>query len=209
MLNGEWGMLKSLHRIGVLTASLCLILPASGLGQEASDPVGVAIERGADNGPLVEGYGRVFTIEPDDVLFGPAPGRVFKVVFEAGLGAETPDRVDPALNNVARFLNMHGAVGVPKEDLQVALVMHRGAAKEALDNPGYQKRFGMNNPNLPLLEALAEAGVQIYLCAQSAAGRDMTWDEFASPVQLAFSAMTALVTLQQDGYQTISHDWPR
>ncbi len=188
-----------------------LLLASPGVAQEAPDPLRVAIDQGAADGQLVEGYGRVFTIDPEaDVLnFGPKPGQVLKVVFEAGHGANTPDRVDPAINNVARFLNMHAAVGVPKENLQVALVMHRGAAAEALDNPGYQKRFGIDNPNLALLEALSEAGVQIYLCAQSAAGRDMTWDEFPSPIQLAFSAMTAIVALQEDGYQPISHDWPR
>lgn len=203
MLNDEWRI--------VLVVTFCLMLPAAGMAQEPADPLRVAIDQGRADGQLVEGYGSVFTIDPesDIVNFGPKPEQVFKVAFEAGAGANTPDRVDSAINNVARFLNMHAAVGVPKENLQVALVIHRGSAKGALDNAGYQKRFGIDNPNLPLLEALAEAGVQIYVCAQSAAGRDMTWDEFASPVQLAFAAMTALVALQEDGYQAISHDWPR
>jgi intracellular sulfur oxidation DsrE/DsrF family protein len=80
------------------------------------------------------------------------------------------------------------------------MVLHGGAAKDALSNEAYRKRFGVDNPNLPLLEALVQAGARIYLCGQSAGSRGITKADMAAPVKLALSAMTAHLVLQMDGY---------
>ena len=55
-----------------------------------------------------------------------------------------------------------------------------------------------------LLAALDEAGVEIYLCGQTAVHRGLPPDELAPQVQLALSAMTVLVTLQAEGYALIA-----
>jgi intracellular sulfur oxidation DsrE/DsrF family protein len=67
----------------------------------------------------------------------------------------------------------------------------------------------MDNPTLPRLQALADAGVDLYLCGQSAGFRGLTMDKVGAPVKLSLSAMTMETILQNDGYRVISHDWPR
>jgi len=67
---------------------------------------------------------------------------------------------------------MHAQAGVPVENLHVACVFHGTAAKDVLTNEVYRERYGVDNPNEPLLEALAEAGAQMYLCGQSAFARN-------------------------------------
>ena len=71
-------------------------------------------------------------------------------------------------------------------------------------NAAYQERYGMNNPNLRLLEALKQAGAEIYICGQSIHSRKIDRTELAVPVQVALSAMTVLITKQNEGYQLIA-----
>ena len=61
----------------------------------------------------------------------------------------------------------------------------------------------MPNPNTQLFEALAEAGVKLYVCAQAANVFEVPREQIAAPVQVALSAMTALVMLEADGYQRV------
>ena len=55
----------------------------------------------------------------------------------------------------------------------------------------------------PLLEELSRAGVRVVLCGQTAASRGLPRDGLARPVEVALSAMTALVLLQDEGYRLI------
>jgi intracellular sulfur oxidation DsrE/DsrF family protein len=55
---------------------------------------------------------------------------------------------------------------------------------------------------LPLIDALNRAGVRIYLCGQSAAGRGVKWDEITPMVKVALSAMTMHAELAREGYST-------
>jgi intracellular sulfur oxidation DsrE/DsrF family protein len=152
-------------------------------------------------GPVVEKFGPVYEV-PDLGLPAPAD-RIYKVVFDIDNSPSDHEKVNSALTTVARFLNMHARAGVPAQNLQVAIVMHGSASKDALTNSAYRKRYGGDNPNAELLQALERAGVRAYLCGQTATYREIHTDELTPPVQMALSAMTALVLLQEDGYNLI------
>lgn len=153
------------------------------------------------SGPIIDRYGAVYDIEAPD--FPADPLRLYRVVFDIADSPGGPGEVNALINTVARFLNMHARAGVPRERMQVAFVLHGGAAKDALNDEAYHRRFQTHNPNRELLEALQAAGVDIYLCGQSAHARGFGREELAKPVKVALSAMTVLVTLQTDGYQLI------
>ena len=105
---------------------------------------------------------------------------------------------------LARYLNMHARAGVPRENMKLALVVHGGASWEVVGNEAYRARFGTDNPNLPLLEALDAFGVELLICGQSQSSRGIRKEDLAAPVGQALSAMTALVELQARGYQLIA-----
>ncbi|MEE2610274.1 MAG: DsrE family protein, partial [Acidobacteriota bacterium] len=109
------------------------------------------------------------------------------------------------LEAAARFMNMHAHAGIPQEDLQVKLVLHGGGTRAAMTNEAYRERYEMDNPSLPLLEALSDAGVEIFLCEQSRVLNGLDANEVSAPVKSALSAMTAVVTLQADGYQFLTY----
>ena len=153
-------------------------------------------------GPVIEKFGEVFTISNPD--FPTDPNFHYKVVFDIGVGEDDPAKLNRRINTLARFLNMHTQAGVPVENLHVACVFHGTAAKDVLTNELYRERYGVDNPNEPLLEALAEAGAQMYLCGQSAFARNIPLDKKTEAVGLALSAMTVLIKLQGEGYRLIS-----
>ncbi len=150
------------------------------------------------DGPVIEGYGAAFVIEDTDVPL--ATDHVYKVAWEVTDYAGEPDGINRSLDRVARFLNVHAANGLPKEDMQLGVVVHGRALMSMLSDASYQERFGQANPNLELLEKLAAAGVEFFVCGQSMARRDFAKSELAEPVKLAVSALTMVHQLQFEGY---------
>lgn len=143
-------------------------------------------------GPVITDFGPVADVA------GAVPVPVethFKVVFDVSEGAEAGS-VNHAIESAARFLNMHARVGVPPENIQIAIVVRGGAARDLTVHP----RAGEDNANAPLIAALIANHVDIYLCGQSAANADIAASDLLPGVRLALSAMTAHALLQQQGY---------
>ncbi|WAT16755.1 DsrE family protein [Aurantiacibacter sp. MUD11] len=148
-------------------------------------------------GPVFENYGPVAEVELTEPL--PADAS-FRHSFDIAAAAE-PGEVSRQLESVARFINMHARAGVPVERIQVAVVVHGRAGLDLMHAEAYAARHdGAENANLPLIAALIEFGVPIYLCGQSAAGLGIANADLAPGVQMALSAMTAHALLQQRGY---------
>lgn len=149
-------------------------------------------------GPVIRSAGGVFEVARVD--FETPVDMVYRVAFEVSEAAGSPTELNPGLNTVARFLNMHAQAGVPLRQLQVAVVVHGTAGKDLLGDDAYRSRFGLENPNAVLVRELAAAGVRLVLCGQTAASRGLPTDGLLEPVEVALSAMTALAVLQEEGY---------
>jgi len=179
--------------MGMVMCGFAIGMAPGGLMAQATPP--------AQTGPVIADYGAVYTVSDPDF---PTPrDRQLRVVFDVSTAPDSVSAINPRIETVARFLNMHAQAGVPVANLDVALVLHGGSGKYALSDAAYRARFGTANPNLPLLRALHAHGVRIILCGQTAAHRGFSRAELAEPVELALSAMTALVTLQNAGYALI------
>lgn len=184
-------------RIALFVAVSLAVGVGPAAAQSPAQPAAPSAPR--KSGPVIQPFGSTFEVPADSVM---PPDAEYKVKFDAAASPQDPKAVNPAIDSVARFLNMQVGAGVPREKMKLALVLHGSAAKDALGNAGYRARHGVDNPNLPLLEALAGAGVRIYLCGQSAAGRGIKWDEVAPVAKVALSAMTAHAMLAREGYST-------
>jgi intracellular sulfur oxidation DsrE/DsrF family protein len=168
---------------------LAVIAPVALAAQPLAQPT---------TGPVIADFGPVYAV-PDPGL--PTPMlQELRVRFDVADGAADAKAVSAQLEAAARFLNMHARAGVSAERLKVAVVVHGAAAKDALNHEAYRKRHGIDNPNLPLLEALKRAGARLYLCGQTAARQGIAASEMAAPVQMALSAMTAHLVLNAEGY---------
>jgi intracellular sulfur oxidation DsrE/DsrF family protein len=112
-----------------------------------------------------------------------------------------PGKVLPALEKVAKYVNLYAAGGAEPADAQFAVVLHGDATLAALNPDEYAKRFGTDgNPNLDLLHRLHEAGAEIYVCGQSLLKHEAKPEDTAVFIDTAVSALTAVVNLQADGF---------
>lgn len=171
-----------------------LLLPAASAAQS---PLATL-----EDGPVIRGYGAVYPVADPDFAT-PVEGP-FRVVFDVAQGAESTDAVNARINTVARYLNMHAQAGVDPARMEVALVLHGSAGKDALTDAGYRERHGTANPNGELLRLLMDAGVKVVLCGQTAIHRGLPARELEPGVEMALSAMTALVALQAEGYGLVA-----
>ena len=165
-------------------------------------PVAAADAGSAHTGPMIEQFGPVYDVDRPD--FVTPTNMTYRAVFDVAPSPEAADQLNTRIESLARFLNMQARAGVRPEQVKLALVVHGAASKDMLSNAAYKSRFGVDNPNAPLLAALQSKGVRVILCGQTAAHRGFSRPELAPGVEIALSAMTALVVLQSEGYELIA-----
>lgn len=156
------------------------------------------------SGEIIKDYGKIYSVENPD--FKTDTTAMYKVVFDVAKNFDNPYQPNKLIETAARFINMHREAGVPAKNIQVALVIHGAAYTEILKDESYNEKFPeiTTNPNSELISQLADQGVQIILCGQTAAHRKITKSKAHPDVQLSLSAMTALVQLQNDGFRLIN-----
>ena len=151
--------------------------------------------------PVIKDYGGVFEIPY--AVERPDPGLTYNIVIEVERESERPDTISWALNNVARLLNLHAVGGVPKENINVVLGIHGGAAYTTMNNEAYREKYKKDNPNLKLYKQLQDAGVKIFVCGQSLVGRKIDRDRLVPEVKISVSMLTVLTTYQLKGYAAL------
>ncbi len=156
----------------------------------------------AQSGIVIPEYGKTYQVDNPD--FKTDTNNDLKVVFDIGRTFNDSTKVNPLINTAARFLNMHVDAGVSIDQLKVALVIHGAAAYDILNNEAYAIQYGIDNPNTGLMDELTKNGVEIILCGQTAAYRNITKEKTLPKIQFALSAMTALVQLQNKNYRLIN-----
>ncbi|MBT8076203.1 MAG: DsrE family protein [Gammaproteobacteria bacterium] len=174
-------------RSGLLV--LMLVLPTSLWAAEAR------------SGPVISNFGPVYDVADD--AWNLEEGKAYKVSMDVSATADFSGDLNRRIESAARFLNMHARNGIAMENIDFAIVVHGSAGKDLLNDAAYKARFDEVNPNTTMLSALAEAGVEIYLCGQTAAHRGLASGDLHPAVTVALSAMTAHVRLQSQGYTLI------
>ncbi|SEM29398.1 Intracellular sulfur oxidation protein, DsrE/DsrF family [Aquimarina amphilecti] len=159
-------------------------------------------QKESKKGTIITEYGKTYEVKNPD--FKTDLDTDLKAVFDVGRSFGDSTKLNPLINTAARYLNMHASVGVSEKNLKVALVIHGSAANDILNNEKYKSKFGINNPNTSLISALTEKGVQIILCGQTAAHRNISKSDTHPNIKFALSAMTALVQLQNKNYRLIN-----
>lgn len=147
-------------------------------------------------GPVLTNFGKHASVQ-QDLKFD--KNSVFKVAFDIGKQGEVGE-VNRKIETLARFINMHVANGVPAKNIHLALVVHGKAGFDVLRDKLYQEKYQTSNANSPLIQALIQNQVNIYVCGQSAAYYEITNEMLAPNVKMALSAMTAHAVLQSEGY---------
>lgn len=146
-------------------------------------------------------YGKVWSIE--NPTYKTESGKELKAVFDVMTSPDSHEKVNPAIETVARFLNMHARAGVAPKHLTAALIIHNKASKDLMTHEAYNNKYNAENPNLRLLDQLMKVGVEVIFCGQSSLSREIPKEQLIPGVQISLSAMTALIQLQDEGYRLI------
>ncbi|MGI9546240.1 MAG: DsrE family protein [Flavobacteriaceae bacterium] len=152
-------------------------------------------------GPVISDYGKVWNVDKLD--YPTDSGRVYKAVFDVMKSPDSHEQLNPSIETVARYLNMHVRSGVAREQIYAAIVIHNEASKDIMTPEAYREKYGVTNPNHDLIQDLALAGVDIIFCGQSSLSRNIPKHSAMPEVRVALSAMTALIQLQDEGYRLI------
>lgn len=148
--------------------------------------------------PIVKGFGGIYEIPEATEI--PDPYGDFKIIIDLVSASENPQQINRMVDNIARMVNLHGIAGVPRENIKVKVAVHGGAIFTILNDSYYEKLYGAKNPNLPVYEALKDAGVEFYICGQSLIAREMKTKDVWDGAEVALSMLTTLTTYVPQGY---------
>lgn len=159
---------------------------------------GTAAQARPTNGPAVPGFGAIVPVPT--AANTPDPHLRYRVMFSVTKAAEAPAKLSPSLDKVARFLNLLGSRGIRPEPNDIVVILHGPATATALTDDAYRARFGVPNPNLPLIQALRRSGAAIHVCGQALAAQKIDPSMVSGDVTIDLSAMTTIATLQLRGW---------
>jgi len=147
--------------------------------------------------PIIEGYGKIKDFKNVDAR--PDASLEYQLVFDITAEREM-EGVNMGLWKIARVINMLGAADIPKEKIQIVAAVHGGATFAALGEEKYKEKYEKENPNDELLKLLNAYGVEILVCAQATAARDIAAEDLNPDTRLGLSAMMVLANYQLKGY---------
>src|SRR5438046_10385864 len=121
---------------------------------------------GSDKPLLVPGYEVARDLPGAREL--PDPKTDYKVVFADGQDAKNPGDVNPMLPTIATYVNTLGKFGVPAEHRHLVIMFHQRTPDIdiVMTNEAYKERYNRDNPNIAIIHALKQAGVDIRVCGQ-------------------------------------------
>ncbi|MBS0365546.1 MAG: DsrE family protein [Proteobacteria bacterium] len=175
---------------------LAVTLAVAGVGPAGAEEV--AAPPGFWTHPAIEGFGQIHSLPK--AAYQPDPAQTYKVVFFMTAGSKQPGEINPAIERVARAVNLYASAGVPLSHLKFVAIAAGPATSVALNDTQYRAAFGVANPNLPVIAALRKAGVDIAVCGQAWAEHHYQYDWVEPTVTVALSAITTITMLESQGY---------
>ena len=147
--------------------------------------------------PVIQGYGEVKYF--DKAAVQPNPKAAYKLLFDIKSTAEKSG-VNKGLWVMARMLNLLSLAKVPSENINLVASIHGDATYITLNDTAYREKFGKPNPNLNIITQLKENGVNLFVCSQATAAREITAEKIHPNVTPAISGLSVLASYQMKGF---------
>ena len=153
--------------------------------------------------PVIKNYG--FVYEVPFAVEKPDPSLDYKIIVDMGEKNEKPGEVYQPLEHIARMYNLHVLGGVPQSKLDAVVAIWGESLAVTLNNEAYKKKFGVDNPNLPVLAEMKKAGIRIFGCGQSVIRLGIDPKDLSPDVSVALSRLTTVTTYQMKGYAYVKY----
>lgn len=192
----------------VLIAFAILLINTSSSGQSASPATSrfkafQAYVASKAIYPLIKSsrYSGVVPVSNADEL--PDTNMQYKLLMDLSSGmrdSSFANVISDGLAEVARAINTHIAAGVPKNKINVVVVVHGAALKTFYNDAMYKLKYHVDNPNKALLEELLLLPVKFVACGQSMGFQNITKDQLVPWMKVALSAQIPISTYQLKGF---------
>jgi intracellular sulfur oxidation DsrE/DsrF family protein len=131
----------------------------------------------------------------------PDPNMHYNMLFElTWFDTAAKKEIYGGLGNVARELNLHEANGIPRKNIGAVVVVHADGLYSLLSNEKYKKKYGVDNPNIPLIKELQNYGVKMIVCGQAMTFWRLEMQDLVPGIKQALTAQTVLSSYQLKNY---------
>lgn len=153
--------------------------------------------------PLIKTSKWTGVLPMENVNEKPDPSIQYKLLMEEVIpirDSTAAKDFSEGLSEVGRIINLHIASGIPKNKLSVVVVVHGPALYALYTNEQYRKKWGVDNPNIPLINELMKNGVKFIACGQAMNFFDVKKEDMVSNINISLTAQTVLSHYQLKGY---------
>lgn len=172
----------------IVTLMALIALPAAALAQERM------------TGPVFTSFG---SWAPIDNMQDIPADQHYRAIFDASKGAE-PGDINSRIDSAARYINLLVSAGVPRENIEVAIVVHGSASWDVVTNAAYARKYpGKENATAPAIAEMAAQGVEFYICGQAAHHHGIANEDLLPGVTMTLSQTVATTILQNRGFHEI------
>lgn len=133
----------------------------------------------------------------------PSSLSTYRSIFDATRMSSDPIRLVPAVNAVGALMNDVRVGGTPNKNVHFVIVFHGPATDGILLNEHYRAKYGVDNPNLPVLSSLRKMDVELYVCGQHLAASSIDPKTLSKDVRVASDAYLVLINYQNRGYASM------
>lgn len=176
--------------------------PKDTLSKEQQDSVKMAELFSKASYPLIKGSKFSGVLPVTGVTEKPDPTLQYKLLMEdvVPVKENNAKEINDGLSEIGRLINLHIASGIPKSNLQLVAVVHGASLYSLYNNEAYKKKFGINNPNIDLINELMKNGVKFIACGQAMNFYDVKKEDMVPNIKITLTAQTVLSSYQLKGY---------
>ena len=179
---------------------VCVLFQVSSYSQDSIPPYLV----GKIKYPAFNFHPYMGVIDTDNTVLKYNPEIEYKIAIDVYDKIKDSTKLVSTIREVGRTYNLNVANGVPTEKLKIAVVLHGWSIYAVLNDKAYEEKFGVKNPNLQVIKAYRNQGIEFYICGQNLGFFNVPQENLAPEIDVAISAKTALVTLDQLGYSYLN-----
>ena len=157
--------------------------------------------------PAISGYKWAGVVPIQNVDEKLDPNMQYKLLMELtgfapkGQEATAPKEINVGIGEVARKINLHVADGIPKQKMDVVVIVHAGALFALLNNEKYKQKYQVDNPNIALIKELQNFGAKFIVCGQAMTFLRLEKEDLLPGMKEAISAQTVLSMYELKGYK--------
>lgn len=177
--------------------------PKDSLTKDQQDSVRIAELLTKAYYPLIKSSKWSGVLPVSNVTEKPDPAMQYKLLMEEIIpikDSAAAKEISEGLSEVGRIVNLHIASGIPKNKLDVVVVVHGPALYALYTNEVYKKKWGIENPNIVLINELMKNGVKFIACGQAMNFFDVKQEEMVNNIKISLTAQTVLSNYQLKGY---------